>query len=181
MDFRTDIEKPVLYWVKNKKITSHSLDLWGAPIACTPGLGGDSRSFYGRAAFISPAERLEGHVSITRVHVNGKGYHLSIDKTAPVELPQEPFLITNHLALRFLRQQKISFEPAQKWEEQEDDDEPGEYHVCCQDWMGVLHVENASKRSGELWIFSDRPDVSVAPGTPLAFCADPDEIFATVS
>lgn len=178
-----DIEKPVLFWVRKTKAKQDSVELWGSSFACTPGLGGDARRFNGDVVLISESHRSEvSDSSITRIHVHDQSWHWCLRAPPPVDCPAPPFVVTNYTALRFLRQEEVAFEPSRDWDDLENDSlRTHEFFVCGSDWLGVLRVDKTkSNRRGILMLFSDNPQFTLSPGTPMAFCDDPEDIFATV-
>lgn len=178
-----DIEKPVLFWVRKTKATQDFVELWGSSFASTPGLGGDSRRFQGDLVLISPNHRNEvSNASISRIHVHDQGWHWCVRSHPPVDCPEPPFLVTNHMTLNFLRQEEVAFEPSRDWAKLEDHSlRTLEFFVCSSDWLGVLQVDKTkSNRKGVLYLFSHNPQLTLSPGTPMAFCNDPEAVFATI-
>lgn len=185
MNFITDIETPLLYWVERiEERPENDPRLWGTSLADTYGFGGEERSYTGDVFFISDqGRREEKNLSITEGHLNSRGFFWSPWGNPPPQYPEPPFLITNVPALRLLRKQEITFEPYHNWAMLNDMIIPVEgFWVCCQDWMGWLQVDKTkSRRKGTMWLFSDRPDVTIEPGTELVFCGNTEEIFVTVT
>lgn len=185
MDFVKDIENPLLYWVQRiEGSPDDDLRLWGTSPAGTFGFGGEERSYTGDVFLISDKERREEkELSIVQGHINSRGFFWSPWGNPPPRYPEPPFLITNYPALRLIRKQEISFTPKHNWRMLNDMTIPVEgFWVCRPDWMGWLQVDKRkSNRQGILWLFSDRPDVTIEPGTELVFCGSPDETFVTVT
>ncbi len=185
MDFVTDIETPLLYWVgRIEESPDDDLRLWGTSPAGTYGFGGEERSYTGDVFIISDkGRREEKNLSIMQGHVNSQGFFWSPWGNPKPQYPEPPFLMTNDPALRLIRKQEISFTPYHNWRMLNDMTIPVEgFWVCCPDWMGWLQVDKTkSNHRGILWLFSDRPDVTIEPGTELMFCSNPDEVFVTVT
>lgn len=189
MEFVTDIEKPMLIWVREiiSEDPGREARYWPSPLAS--GFGpSDKRGYHGQVACIQPGTYwTRPEVTVSKGHTtqggHRGGFFLTIDTHGQGEPPKPPFLLTSLTTLRLVLEQEVSLDPAREWEQLDDDYRPVEhFFLCCPEWVGVLQVDKTkSKRRGQMLVFSDRPEVTIKPGQRLMYTDNTEEEFGSVS
>lgn len=185
MDFVTDIEKKVLMWIeKIEPEDDRQPRLWGRSMDGSFGFEGASREFFGTAFLIGEKDGLAlGEVAISQGHVNRRGFFWRLTSDHQIRYPDPPFLITNVPNLRYVGRWQIVFEASEAWAELSDDENTiEEFCVCTPEWFGFLSVDKKKSRdSGELRVWSDRPEIKLSAGKVMFFASELEQPFGKIT